>query len=76
MSAAVLTTDIQRFGEDEVWVRWPGAPEVDLRPRVAAVDAARVRIADIAPMLPTDDSRSETWVSRLEGSYSSFVTPA
>ncbi len=76
LSASVLTTDIQRIGDDEVWVRWPGAPEVDLRPRVAAVDAARVRIADIAPMLPTDDPRSETWVSRLEGSYSSFVTPA
>ena len=76
LSASVLTTDIQRIGDDEVWVRWPGAPEVDLRPRVAAVDSARARIADIAPMLPENDPRSDAWVSRLEGSYSSFVTPA
>ncbi len=76
LSASVLTTDIQRIGDDEVWVRWPGAPEVDLRPRVAAVDSTRARIADIAPMLPENDPRSDAWVSRLEGSYSSFVTPA
>ena len=76
LSASVLTTDVQRIGDDEVWVRWPGAPEVDLRPRVAAVDSARARIADIAPMLPDGDPRSDAWVSLLEGSYSSFVTPA
>ena len=76
LSASVLTTDVQRIGDDEVWVRWPGAPEVDLRPRVAAVDSARARIGDIAPMLPESDPRSDAWVSLLEGSYSSFVTPA
>ena len=76
LSAAALITDIQRFGDEEVWVRWSGAPETDLRPRVDAVDTARARIADIAPMLPADDPRVAQWASRLEGSYSSFVSPA
>jgi len=76
LSASALTTDIQQIGEDELWVRWPGAPETDLRPRVEAADAINARMRDIAPMLPEGNGRPSNWTERLEGTYSSFVTPA
>ena len=76
LSASALTTDIQQIGEDELWVRWPGAPETDLRPRVEAADAITARMRDIAPMLPESDGRPSDWAERIEGTYSSFVTSA
>ena len=74
LSASALTTEIQRIGEDDLWVRWAGGPETDLQPRVAAAETIAARITDVAPMLPDGDGRPAAWADRLTGTYSSLVT--
>jgi hypothetical protein len=48
-----------------VTVELDDVPPVDLSRRVADVDAARFRIADVSSMLPADDARPQQWDESL-----------
>ena len=49
-------------------------PAVSLELRVRRVNAARLRVADVASMLPTDDQRPSEWEADLRTALSTGIT--
>ena len=66
------------FVIDGEWltVDLPTSPQIDLKPRVDTEAIERLRLFDVASMLPDDDARPDEWDAQLRASLTTGVTEA
>ncbi len=74
-TALVGVTDTQRL-DGGAGIELPERAGIDLLPRVEAINGARLKLASIASMLPTDDPRIEAWTEHLDALLSTAVDEA